>query len=380
MVKIYFYNLQVEFLDYSHLNGQTFFEEVMNDLDADFLFISMTNQQPFLQRISEEETLKHKKIVLYNLTEPISFGAAQSFLITCLRRGIHSKNVFFHSTNHFLDQFNCLHKGLAITDHTIKSQLYTGYQPFEERFLKFSFLNNTIRTPRALVLNELLGRDINYNQCYVSANGDAHYGDRNINLYPNIKNKLDNLQSHDHNEVYFHTNYKSDKNFQSIYKNSFFGFTIETFSEFGLDIDGFNSHLTEKTIRNFSHKIPFLLLISSEYQIKIIEDLGFVLFNDLFNFNINLQDTQSTIKNYVDIIEKFSKMKSIDVKKLVMTSEYQSRIEKNYNQWIYYKNLNIENIYRYILLNEYEDRNLKLLEIKERELDYPVYNIISTDI
>ena len=70
----------------------------MNDLDADFLFISMTNQQPFLQRISEEETLKHKKIVLYNLTEPISFGAAQSFLITCLRRGIHPKNVFFHST------------------------------------------------------------------------------------------------------------------------------------------------------------------------------------------------------------------------------------------------------------------------------------------
>ena len=71
-----------------------------------------------------------------------------------------------------------------------------------------------------------------------------------------------------------------NENFQSIYKNSFFGFTIETFAEFGLDIDGFNSHLTEKTIRNFSHKIPFLLLISSEYQIKIIEDLGFVLFND----------------------------------------------------------------------------------------------------
>ena len=147
-----------------------------------------------------------------------------------------------------------------------------------------------------------------------------------------------------------------------------------------MDIDGFNSHLTEKTIRNFAHKIPFLLLISSEYQIKIIEDLGFVLFNDLFDFKINLDNIDGTINNYVDVIEQFSKMKSIDVKKLVMTSEYQTRIEKNYSQWLYYKNLNIENIYRYILSNEYEDKNIKLLEMKEREFDYPVLNIISSNI
>lgn len=379
MIKIYLYNLRVEFINHSHLKNQKFFEVVENDLDADFLFISLTEQTEFFKRISIEERLKNKKIILYNFTEPISFGAARLFLSQCTNLGIDSKNILFHSTNHFLDKFNCLHKGLSITDHIFKSQLDTGFVDFNERFLKFCFVNNTLRTPRALVINEVLSRNLNFNQAYISANGDYWYGDRYINLYPNIKNNLHLLQSHDHTDVHRFTSYQSDKNFQSVYKNSFFNFTIETFSDFGMDNLGFNSHLTEKTIRNFAHKIPFLLLISSEEQMRIIEDMGFVLFNDLFNFKISCDDKQKTINEYTDVIETFSKMKSIDVKNLVLTREYKERIEHNYNQYLYYKNLDVKNIYEYILSNDYDDRNQKMINIEEKN-DIPLMSIISTDI
>lgn len=379
MIKIYLYNLRVELINHSHLKNQKFFEVVENDLDADFLFISITEQTEFFKRISIEERLKNKKIILYNFTEPISFGAARLFLSQCTNLGIDSKNILFHSTNHFLDKFNCLHRGLSITDHIFKSQLDTGFVDFNERFLKFCFVNNTLRTPRALVINEVLSRNLNFNQAYISANGDYWYGDRYINLYPNIKNNLHLLQSHDHTDVHRFTSYQSDKNFQSVYKNSFFNFTIETFSDFGMDNLGFNSHLTEKTIRNFAHKIPFLLLISSEEQMRIIEDMGFVLFNDLFNFKINCDDKQKTINEYTDVIETFSKMKSIDVKNLVLTREYKERIEHNYNQYLYYKNLDVKNIYEYILSNDYEDKNQKMINIEEKN-DIPLMSIISTDI
>ena len=379
MIKIFFYNLTVEFLDYSHLYRQTFFEKVEDDTLADFLFISITSYKSFFDRINVEPVLKTKKIVFYNLTEPISIGSAQFFLKACKESGISSKNIFFHSTNHYLDKFNCLHKGLSITDHIVKSQLDTGFVDFDSRFIKYCFLNNTLRTPRALVLNELLNRNVSFNQCYISANGDYHFGDRYINAFDNIKNNLDVLKSHDYPDVYYQTNFDSDRNFQSVYKNSFFNFTIETFSDFGMDVDGMNCHLTEKTIRNFAHKIPFLLLISSEEQIKVIENLGFILFNDLFDFKINLENKTQTINNYVDIIEKFSKMKSIDVKNLIKSDEFQRRIEHNYNQYCFYKNLNIENIYRYILSDSYEDKSDLLLEVREREMEN-VRNILATDI
>ncbi len=379
MVRIYFYDLKVEFISVSHLHNQKFFEKVDNDIDADFLFVSITNQLPFFQRITVNKNLLNKKIILYNFTEPISFGGAKAFYQNCLKNGILSRNIFFHSTNHFLDRFNCLHNGLSITDHSEHSQLNTGFKDYSERFLKFYFTNNAIRKPRALVLNELLNRNLNFNQSYVSCNGEEHYGNRHIENFPNIKNNLDILQSHDHSSVFTYTNRTADFNFQSVYKNSFFGFTIETFSDFGFDNNGFNSHLTEKTLRNFAHKIPFLLLISSEEQIKIIEELGFVLFNDLFSFKIDLNDTQTTVKSYVDVIEMFSKMKSSDVMKLCTSDEFKKRIEHNYIQYSYYRNLDIENIYRYILLDTYEDKNLELTTLKEN--DEIVYlNILSTQI
>lgn len=379
MVKLYLYDLRVEFINWSHLKNKSFFEVVEADLDADFLYVSVTGYKNFFLRISEQPSLKKKKIIFYNFTEPISLGSAQFFLKACIQSGVSSKNIFFHSTNHFLDRFNCLHKGLSITDHIVKSQLDTGFIDFNERFLKFCFINNTLRTPRALVLNEILDRNINFNQCYVSANGDFHYGDRNIQLYENIKKNIDTLQSHDHIDVFHKTSVESDKNFQYVYKNSFFNFTIETFSDFDMDVDGMNSHLTEKTIRNFCHKIPFLLLTSSEEQIKIIEDLGFVLFNDLFDFKIDAFDKSTTISKYADIIERFSKMKSIDLKNFIKSEKIQQRLEHNYNRYLYYKNLDIENIYRYILSDEYEDKNESLLQIKEREIEN-LRSILASDI
>ncbi len=379
MVKLYLYDLRVEFINWSHLKNKNFFEVVEADVEADFLYISATAYKNFFLRISEEPLLRKKKIIFYNFTEPVSLGSAQFFYKACIETGVESKNIFFHSTNHFLDKFNCLHKGLSITDHIVKSQLDTGFINFDERFLKFCFINNTLRTPRALAINEVLNRKINFNQSYVSANGDFHYGDRNIQLYENIKDNIDALRSHDHTDVYYLTSVKSDKNFQSVYKNSFFNFTIETFSDFDMDADGVNSHLTEKTLRNFCHKIPFLLLISSEEQIRIIEDLGFVLFNDLFDFKIDATNRELTIKKYVDVIEKFSKMKSIDIKEFVKSEEIQKRIEHNYNQYLYYKNLDIENIYKYILSDEYLDKNGMLLEVKEREIDNSRH-ILASDI
>lgn len=378
MVNIYFYNLSIEFIQASHLANQTFFEKIDNPQSADFLFISLTNQTDFFIDLDRND-FSNKKIVLYNLTEPVSLGSAKSFLERCISFGIDKKNVLFHSTNHFLDKFNCLTKGLSVTDHIVKSQLDTGFLNVDERFLKFSFLNNSIRTPRALVLNELMSRNLNFNQSYVGANGDECYGDKNIERFANIKNNLDILKSHDYDKVYTHTILEEDRKFQLVYKNSFFSFVVETFSDFGMDLDGVNCHLTEKTIRNFAHKIPFLLLISSEDQIKIIQDLGFVLYNDLFDFKIDTNNIDGTIKSYVDIIEKISKMKSYDVKQMVLEPKFQERVEHNYNRFFFYKNLNIESIYRYILSNSYEDNNGDLLNMIEKE-DFPNVSIISSMI
>ncbi len=378
MVKLYFYNLSIEFINASHLYNQTFFEKVDTPHSADFLFISLTNQTDFFIDLERNDFLD-KKVVLYNLTEPIAFGSAKSFLERCIKLGLDKKNIFFHSTNHFLDNFNCLTKGLSITDHIIKSQLDTGFLNVDHRFLKFSFLNNSVRTPRALVLNELLSRNLNFNQSYVGCNGDLCYGDRNITKFENIKNNLDILKSHDYDKVYEHTILEEDRKFQLVYKNSFFSFVVETFSDFGMDNNGFNCHLTEKTIRNFAHKIPFLLLISSEYQIKIIEELGFVLFNDLFDFKIDTNDIDGTIKSYVDVIEQIAKMRSYDVKQMVLQPKFQERIEYNYHKFFFYKNLNIENIYRYILNDSYEDKNDGLLNTIEIE-EFPILSIISSMI
>lgn len=378
MIKLYFYNISIDFINRSHLLNQTFFEEIDNPQSADFLFISLTNQTDFFIDL-ETNDYTDKKIVLYNHTEPIAFGSAKQFLERCMKLGLNKKNILFHCSNHFLDNFNCLTKGLSITDHTINSQLDTGFIDIDHRFLKFSFLNNAIRTPRALVLNELMSRNLNFNQSYVGCNGDLCYGDKNIHKFENIKNNLDILKSHDYDKVYTHTILEEDRKFQLVYKNSFFAFVVETFSDFGMDNDGFNCHLTEKTIRNFAHKIPFLLLISSEHQIKIIEDLGFVLFNDLFDFKIDTSDVDGTVKAYVDVIEQISKMRSYDVKQMVLQPKFQERIEHNYHRFFFYKNLNIENIYKYILSNSYEDKNDILLNMVEKE-DFPIYSIISSMI
>ena len=65
--------------------------------------------------------------------------------------------------------------------------------------------------------------------------------------------------------------------------------------------------------------------------------------------------------------------------KLCTSDEFKKRIEHNYIQYSYYRNLDIENIYRYILLDTYEDKNLELTTLKEN--DEIVYlNILSTQI
>ena len=377
-MKFYFYEDSQEILLRSHLNNETFFTLSETDLDADFLFVGVAGGNRFINLLRTKGELKYKKIVYYNFTEPISFGNAKDFIKRTKELGVDSKNILFHSTNHFLDQFNCLHKGLSITDHIVKSRLY-GFIPMELRFLKFSFINNSIRKPRALVLENILNRDLFLNQCYITANGDFHYGDKHIKTLNKLSEYNDILKSPDAGDVYQSISYESELTFQSVFKNSFFGFTIDTFAEFGLDNKGYSSHLTEKTLRNFAFKIPFLLLISSEEQIQIIEDLGFKSYNSLFDFKIDVNDIDKTINDYSDVIEKFSKMTIGEVRKLCSSKEISDIIEHNYNTMNYYTNLNIENIYRYILNNSYENKNDLILQMEEPIGDINL-NILTTNI
>jgi len=377
-MKFYFYEDSQEILLRSHLNNETFFTLSETDLDADFLFVGVAGGNRFINLLRTKGELKYKKIVYYNFTEPISFGNAKDFIKRTKELGVDSKNILFHSTNHFLDQFNCLHKGLSITDHIVKSRLY-GFIPMELRFLKFSFINNSIRKPRALVLENILNRDLFLNQCYITANGDFHYGDKHIKTLNKLCEYNDILKSPDAGDVYQSISYESELTFQSVFKNSFFGFTIDTFAEFGLDNKGYSSHLTEKTLRNFAFKIPFLLLISSEEQIQIIEDLGFKSYNSLFDFKIDVNDIDKTINDYSDVIEKFSKMTIGEVRKLCSSKEITDIIEHNYNTMNYYTNLNIENIYRYILNNSYENKNDLILQMEEPIGEINL-NILTTNI
>jgi len=377
-MKFYFYEDSQEILLRSHLNNETFFTLSETDLDADFLFVGVAGGNRFINLLRTKGELKYKKIVYYNFTEPISFGNAKDFIKRTKELGVDSKNILFHSTNHFLDQFNCLHKGLSITDHIVKSRLY-GFIPMELRFLKFSFINNSIRKPRALVLENILNRDLFLNQCYITANGDFHYGDKHIKTLNKLSEYNDILKSPDAGDVYQSISYESELTFQSVFKNSFFGFTIDTFAEFGLDNKGYSSHLTEKTLRNFAFKIPFLLLISSEEQIQIIEDLGFKSYNSLFDFKIDVNDIDKTINDYSDVIEKFSKMTIGEVRKLCSSKEISDIIEHNYNTMNYYTNLNIENIYRYILNNSYENKNDLILQMEEPIGEINL-NILTTNI
>jgi hypothetical protein len=363
-MKFYFYENEKEILTRSHLKDETFFSLADSDIEADFLFVGVSEHNKFLSLCKNNSTLLTKKIVYYNFTEPISFGNAKDFINRYKKLGGDSKNILLHSTNHFLDQFNCLHKGLSITDHIVKSRLY-GFVPMKERFLKFSFINNSIRKPRALVLENILNRNLFLNHCYVTANGDFHYGDKHIKRIDKLSEYNEILKSSDADDVYTNIGYDSELTFQSVFKNSFFGFTIDTFADFGLDNKGYSSHLTEKTLRNFAFKIPFLLLISSEEQIRIIEDLGFKSYNDLFNFKIDVNNVEKTINDYSDIIEKFSKMTTQEVKRFSLTKEVNDIIEHNHSQMEYYTKLNIENIYRYILDNSYDNKNDLILDMNE---------------
>lgn len=363
-MKFYFYENQKEILNRSHLKDETFFTLIDSDIDADFLFVSVVGNNQFLSLCSKNPILLTKKVIYYNFTEPISFGNAKEFIRRYKKIGGDSKNILLHSTNHFLDQFNCLHKGLSITDHIVKSRLY-GFIPMNERFLKFSFINNSIRKPRALVLENILNRNLFLNHCYVTANGDFHYGDKHIKRIDKLSEYNEILKSSDADDVYTNIGYDSELTFQSVFKNSFFGFTIDTFADFGLDNKGYSSHLTEKTLRNFAFKIPFLLLISSEEQIRIIEDLGFKLYNHLFDFKIDVNNVEKTINDYSDVIEKFSKMTTQEVKRFCLTKEVSDIIKHNHLQMEYYTKLNIENIYRYILDNSYDNKNDLILDMDE---------------
>jgi hypothetical protein len=235
----------------------------------------------------------------------------------------------------------------------------------EERFIKFSFINNSIRKPRALVLENVLNRNLFLNQCYITANGDFHYGDRHIKTLSKLSEYNEILKSPDADDVYKSISYDSELSFQGLFKNSFFGFTIDTFADFGLDNKGYSSHLTEKTLRNFAFKLPFLLLISSEEQIEIIEGLGFKCYNNLFDFKIDVTDSSKTINDYSNIIEKFSKMTIGEVRKFCSSKEISEIIEQNYSTMNYYTNLDIENIYRYILDNSYDNKNDLILDMNE---------------
>lgn len=377
-MKFYFYKDQKQFVESSHLSNQKFFTLVDRDVDADFIFVSISGLVPYYESLKVNTQLRDKKIVLYNLTEPISFCGAKDVLQNSMKYGIDSKNILFHSTNHFLDQFNCLHKGLSIKDHLVKSQL-DGFMEKKQRFLKYTFLNNAIRKPRAMVIEELMKRNLFFNQCFITCNTERHYGNRNVLSSDIISNKLHQLQSYDYSAVYNHTEYENDKNFQPVYKSAFMNFVIETFSDFGMDNRGFNSHLTEKTIRNFMFKVPFALLISSEEQLRIIESLGFKTYNHLFNFVIDLDNIDETIINYTNIIEKFTNMPATDVKNWFMSDEVNSIIEHNHNVIISYRDLNIENIYTYIFNDEYENKNGYMIDMMEPD-DIVTFSIISNEI
>jgi len=374
-MKFFFYENKDEILIRSHLKDETFFTLVDNDTESDFLFVGIAGVNQFLKRLKNTPILGTKKIVYYNFTEPISFGNAKNFIRIYKKMGYDTKNVLFHSTNHFLDKFNCLHKGLSITDHIVKSRLY-GFIPMDERFIKFSFINNSIRKPRALVLDNILNRNLFLNQCYVTANGDFYYGDRHIKGIDTLSEYNEILKSPDADDVYKTISYDSELSFQPVFKNSFFGFTIDTFADFGLDNKGYSSHLTEKTLRNFAFKVPFLLLISSEEQIEIIENLGFKLYNDLFDFKIDVNNVDKTINDYSDIIEKFSKMPIGEVRKFCSSKEIMDIIEHNYSIIEYYTKLNIKNIYTYILNNEYENKNDLIINMEEpiSELNLTILN------
>ena len=361
-MKLYFYEDEDRFVNNSHLTGKTFFSLVHNSNEADFLFVPQQSTDKFFNDTIDNKA--NKKIVYFNLTEPISFNSAKWFLERCIQFGIDSKDVLFHCTNHYLDNFNCIGKGLSIVDHIVKSQLDDGVG-LSEKFLKFTFINNTVRRPRALVLDELLSRNLFLNQTYTTCNTDKWYGNKNILKYPHISKWFEQLKSADYLDVQMSIPYKNDKDFQLVFKTAFFNFVIETFSEFSVDNGGFNSHLTEKTIRNFIYKTPFLLLTSSEQQINVIKSLGFETYNHIFDFKIDTKDINGTIKKYVDIMESFSNVSTNEIRRFCETSEVLDIVDKNYNRIKYYMNLDIENIYRYILNDEYQNMNETLLSISE---------------
>lgn len=373
-MKFYFYNDEERFINNSHLTNKNFFSLVKTPNEADFLFIPPSNTNDL---IKDKEIIKGKKIVYFHLTEPLSFNSAKSFLKMCIELGIDSKDVLFHCTNHYLDNFNCIHKGLSVVDHIVKSQLGDGYE-LSEKFLKFIFINNTVRKPRALVLEELMGRNLFLNQSYVTCNTDKWYGNKNILKSTNLSKWFDRLRSPDYLDVQSYIPYKNDKDFQSVYKGAFFNFVIETFSDFGVDNNGFNSHLTEKTIRNFLYKTPFLLLTSSQHQIDVIKSLGFETYNHIFNFDINPNNPLQTIVKYVDIIESFSNVSTNEIKRFCTSGEVEDITIKNYQRAKELIDLDICNIYTYILRGEYEDKNHRLLSTEEPMLKNGNTNILAT--
>ena len=360
-MKLYFYGDEERFINNSHLTHKTFFSLVQNSNEADFLFVPQSDTNAVIR---DKDNIIGKKIIYFNLTEPISFNSAKTFLKICIELGVNSKDVLFHCTNHYLDNFNCIHSGLSIVDHLVKSQLEDGMS-LSEKFLKFIFINNTVRKPRALVLEELMSRTLFLNQSYVTCNTDKWYGNKNILKSPNTSKWFNQLRSPDYLDVQSYIPYKNDKDFQSVYKGAFFNFVIETFSDFGADNNGFNSHLTEKTIRNFIYKTPFLLLTSSEHQITVLQRLGFETYNHIFDFTIDLNNIPKTIKKYVDIIESFTNVSSNEIKRLCQSGEVEQITENNYRRINELKNLDIFNIYTYILNDEYEDRNHLMLSIDE---------------
>lgn len=373
-MKFYFYNDEERFINNSHLTGKTFFSLVKTPNEADFLFIPQSNTTDL---IKDKDIILGKKIIYFNLTEPISFNSAKSFLSMCVELGVNTKDVLFHCTNHYLDNFNCIHKGLSVVDHLVKSQLDDGYE-LSQKFLKFIFINNTVRKPRALVLEELMSRNLFLNQTYITSNADKWYGNKNILKNTNLSKWFDRLRSPDYLDVHSHIPYKNDKDFQSVYKGAFFNFVIETFSDFGLDNNGYNSHLTEKTVRNFIYKTPFLLLTSSEYQIEVIKSLGFETYNHIFGFYINPNNVMETVINYVDIMESLSNVSTIEVKKFCQSGEVEDITNKNYKRVIELKNLDIHNIYAYIQRGEYENKNERLLYSNEPECRYGNSSILAT--
>lgn len=372
-MKLYFYGDGERFINNSHLTGKTFFSLVQNSNEADFLFVPQSDTNAIVR---DRDNIIGKKIVYFNLTEPISFNSAKTFLNMCIELGINGKDVLFHCTNHYLDNFNCIKRGLSVVDHLVKSQLDDGFS-LSEKFLKFIFINNTIRKPRAMVLEEFIDRNLFLNQCYVTCNTDKWYGNKNILKSPKISKWFEQLRSPDYLDVQASIPYKNDKDFQTIYKGAFFNFVIETFSDFGADNNGFNSHLTEKTIRNFVYKTPFLLLTSSEQQISTIHSLGFQTYNHIFDFNINHNDPLQTITKYVDIMESFTNVSSNEIKRLCEGVEIQQITESNYKRVQELKNLDIFNIYTYILRGDYDDKNHLMLSIDEPTSKRPNLSILA---